>query len=74
MTHDRCEGFQTGARDVIEGVLFGQAPARGLAVSAQGQRFWILGIELFDEFGPQQAGGPQLGDFHEVVHANGPEE
>ena len=64
-----------GARDVVEHVLGGEAPAAGLAVRAQGERLGVLGRELaLDELGPQQAGGAHLGDLHEVVHADRPEE
>ena len=64
-----------GARDVVEHVLRGEAPAAGLAVRAQRQRLGVLGRELaLDELRPQQAGGAHLGDLHEVVHADRPEE
>ncbi len=45
----------------------------GLAVRAQGQGFRVFGVELGDDLGPQHAGGAHLGDFHEMVHADGPE-
>ncbi len=63
------------ARDVVEGVLRGEAPAAGLAVRAQRQRARILGREFSsDQLGPQQAGRAHLGDLHEEVHADRPEE
>ena len=34
----------------------------------------FFGAELLDQLGPQQPAGPQLGDLHEEVHADGPEE
>ena len=41
----------------------------------QAERLGILRIEvLFDELRPEEACGPHLGDFHERVHANRPEE
>jgi hypothetical protein len=40
---------------------------------AKCQRFVIFGFKLFDQFGPQHASGTQLGNFHKVIHANGPE-
>ncbi len=43
-------------------------------MGAQGQRLGVLGFELLDDLGPQHAGGAHLGDLHEVVHADGPEE
>ena len=64
-----------GARDVVEDVLGGEAPAAGLAVRAQRQRAGVLGRELvLDQLRPQQAGGAHLGDLHEEVHADRPEE
>ena len=41
---------------------------------AQRHGFRILRIELLDELGPQHARGAHLGDLHEVVHADAPEE
>ena len=41
---------------------------------AQGKRFGVLGIELGDQFAPQQTPGPQLGHLHEEVHPDAPEE
>ncbi len=69
----RSHAFNTGAGHVVEGILLGQRPARSLAMGAQGQRFWVLGVKLFEQLGPQQAPGPQLGHLHEVVGAFGPE-
>ena len=46
-----------------------------LAVRAQRQRAGVLGLELvLDELRPQQARGAHLGDLHEEVHADRPEE
>ena len=67
--------LDAGARHVVEHVLRREAPAAGLAVRAQRQRVGVLRRELaLDELGPQQAGGAHLGDLHEVVHADRPEE
>ena len=66
--------FDDGARDVVVGVLFLEAPAGGLGMGAERQGLGILGTELVDGLGPEEARGPHLGDFHEVVHADGPEE
>ena len=41
---------------------------------AQRLRFRVLGVELPDEFAPQQPAGAQLGDLHEEVHSDAPEE
>ncbi len=66
--------LDAGPHDIVVDVLGGQAPAAGLAVRSQRQALGVLGIELLDQLGPQHAGRPQLGDFHEVVHADRPEE
>ena len=70
----RRQRLDAGAGDIVERVLLGQAPTRGLAMGPQGHRLVVLGIELLDDLGPQQPPGPHLGHFHEVVHADGPEE
>ncbi len=41
---------------------------------AQRQAAGILGMERLHELGPEQAGGPQLGDLHEEVHTDAEEE
>ena len=66
--------FDDGAGDVVVGVLFLEAPAGGLGMGAERQGLGILGTELVDGLGPEQARGPHLGHLHEVVHADGPEE
>ena len=43
-------------------------------MGAQRQRFRVLRIKLFYQLGPDHAGRAHLGDFHEEVHANRPEE
>ena len=70
----RAHGFDAGARDVVEGVLLGERPSAGLRVRAQRETLRILRVELFDDFRPQHSGGTHLGNFHEVVFADGPEE
>ena len=70
----RGHRLDAGAHDVVEHVLRGERPARGLAVRAQRQRLVVLRLELLDELRPQQAGRAQLGDLHEEVHADRPEE
>ena len=35
---------------------------------------WVLGAELLHDLGPEHTGCTHLGDFHEVVHADSPEE
>ena len=71
----RCRhGLDAGAADVVEHVLRGQRPARGLAVGAQRQRARILRIELLHQLGPEQPRGAELRHLHEEVHADRPEE
>ena len=43
-------------------------------MGAQGKRFRVFRVELGDQFTPQQSPGPQLGDLHEEVHPDAPEE
>src|SRR5579863_92976 len=43
-------------------------------MSTEGQRLGILWVEALHDLGPEHAGGAQLGNLHEVVHANTPEE
>ena len=64
-TEGRGHGFDAGADHVVVGILFGQAPSRGLRVRAQGQRLGILGPEIAYELSPEDARGAHLGDFHE---------
>jgi hypothetical protein len=67
-------GLDAGARHVVVDVLRGEAPAGGLAVRAQREALLALGLEALDDVGPEQARGPHLGDLHEEVGADGPEE
>ena len=62
------------AHDIVEQVLRRQRPAGGLAVRAQRQRLVRLRVEILDESRPQHARRAQLGDFHEEIHADRPEE
>ena len=41
---------------------------------AEHGRFWVFGLELCHELGPEQTGGTELGDLHEEVLANIKEE
>ena len=52
----RRHRLDAGADDVVEHVLRGERPARGLAVGAQRQRLVALRVELLDQLGPQQPG------------------
>ena len=67
-------GFDRGTAHVVERILFGERPARSLRVGTQCEGFGVLRVELLDDLRPQQTCGAHLGDFHEVVHADGPEE
>ena len=62
------------AGHIVEGILLRERPARGLRVGTQRQRLGILRIELLDDLGPQHTCRTHLGDLHEVIHADGPEE
>ncbi len=67
-------GLDGGAHHVVICVVLGERDARCLAMGAQHRRARILGPELRHQFRPQQTRRPQLGDFHEEVHADGEEE
>ena len=43
-------------------------------MGAQRHGLRVLGVEGFDDLGPQHAGSPHLGDLHEVVLPDAPEE
>ena len=70
----RRHRFHRRAHHVVEDVLRGQRPARCLAMRAQRQRARVLRIERLQQLRPEQARGAHLGDFHEEVHADRPEE
>ena len=66
--------LDAGASDVVERILRGQRPARGLRMCAQRKGFGALGAEPRDQFAPQQPAGPKFGHLHEEVHPDAPEE
>ena len=74
MTKSGAHGFDTGTSYVVEGVLLGERPSGCLGVGTQRERFGIFGIELLDNLGPKHTSCTHFGYFHEVVHADGPEE
>ncbi len=43
-------------------------------MGAQRQRARVLRLERLHQLGPEHAGGAQLGDLHEIIHADRPEE
>ena len=43
-------------------------------MGAQCHGLGVLGTETLHDLGPQQTAGTHLGDFHEMVHTDGPEE
>ena len=65
--------FDTGAHDVVEGVLLGQGPSRSLGMRPKRQRFGILGVELLDHARPQGPRRAHLGYLHEKVLSLRPE-
>ena len=70
----RREGFDAGANHVVEHVLRRERPAARLAVRAQAHGFRVFGAEVLHELRPERAPCAHLGDFHEIVHADRPEE
>ena len=70
----RRHRLDRGAHHIVEDVLRGQRPAGSLAMRAQRQRARVLRIERLEQLRPQQPRGAHLGDFHEEVHADRPEE
>ena len=66
--------LEAGADDVVVDVLRGQRPARRLRVGAQRQRLRVLRAGLLHQLGPEQPPRTELGDLHEEVHADRPEE
>ena len=69
-----CHGLDTCAAHVVEGVLLGEASARGLRVGTQRERLGVLGVKLLHDLGPEHTRGTHLGNLHEVVHTDSPEE
>ncbi len=66
--------FDGGTHHVVVGVLLGERPARSLAVRAQHQALWVLGVKALHDAAPQQTCGAHFGDFQIEVHAHRPEE
>ncbi len=74
VTLRRSHRLNCGAADVVVDVLGGQGPAGGLRVRTQRHRLRVLRAEFLHELRPEHARGTHLGDLHEEVHADRPEE
>ncbi len=74
VAHGRGQRLETGPGDVVVGILGGEAPARGLRVGAQHHGFGVCRPHGLHDLRPQQPRRAQLGDLHEDIHADGPEE
>ena len=74
VTQSGTHSLDAGTGHVVERVLLGERPTRGLRMGTQGQRFLVLRIESLHNLGPQHTGSAHLGNLHEVVHARAPEE
>ena len=66
--------FEARARDIVERILLRQTPARRLRVRAERARLRVLWIKPTDHFRPDRPGRAQLGDCHEEVFPDRPEE
>ena len=66
--------LDTGTTYVVEGILLGERPTRGLRVCTQRQRLRILSAKALNNLSPQQTTSTHLGNLHEVVHTDSPEE
>ena len=69
-----AHSLDAGTADVVERILLGERPTRGLTVRTQRHGLRVLRVELLHDLGPQHTGGAHLRDLHEVVHTHGPEE
>ena len=70
----RAHRFHRRARDVVERILRRKRPARSLRMRAKRHGFGIFRAERLDDLRPEDARRTHLGDFHEVVLADCPEE
>ena len=74
MAENGTHSLYAGTAHVVKGILFGKRPTGSLAVRTECQRFRVLGIELLDNPGPEHTCGTHLGDLHEIIHRDTPEE
>ena len=74
MTQSGTHSLDGRTCNVVEGILLRERPSRRLAVRTQRHRLGVLGVELLYDLSPQHTCGTHLGDLHEVVHTDSPEE
>ena len=67
----RGHGFGSRAQQVHVRIVNGFSPARGARVDGHFRGAVVGILEARHRAGPHRAGGPQLGDFHEVVGSDG---
>ena len=72
-TKNSRHGFHRGSHNVVIGVLFGERPARGLAMRSEHPAFGIFRAKALHDLAPNQPGRPHLGDLQVEVHPDGPE-
>ena len=73
-TKYRRHGLDGGSDDVVVGVLFGERPARGLAVRAEHEAFGIGRAKPLHDAAPEQTSRAHLRDLKVEVHAHRPKE
>ena len=74
VTQNGSHSLDTGTTYVIEWILLCETPTRSLRVGTQSQRLRILSAKALHNLSPQQSASTHLGNLHEVVHTNCPEE
>ncbi|MNS80308.1 hypothetical protein D3C72_1139840 [compost metagenome] len=73
-TEDRGHRLDRGARDIVERLLRGERPARGLAMHAHRRGARAGAAQLAHDVVPQEPRGAQLGDLNEELLADAEEE
>ena len=74
MTQSGTHGLDTCAAYIVERILLGERPSGCLRVGAESERFGVLGVELLHNLCPKHTCCTHLGNLHEEVHTDGPEE
>ena len=74
VTECSTHSLDTCTTYVVERVLLGKRPSRGLAVCTQSHGFRVLSTEGLNNLCPQHTSCTHLGNLHEVIHADSPEE